>query len=111
MVCLHDRRKAELVIAHLKSILLIMASLEILISDNDPPYNSFAFVNFDRVYGFHHVTSRPHFSKGNKEAEREVQIVKRLLKSNSDLYMSLLSYQSTPLKMVSILLNSSWEEK
>ncbi len=51
---------------------------------------------------FQHVTSSPLYAQSNAKAEKGVHIVKQLLRkakdSNSDLYLSLLSYRASPLE-------------
>ena len=86
VACLHDGSKAECVNTHIKSIFARHGIPQILISDNGPPFNSFLFVDFARTYGFQHITSSPHFPRSNGDAEGGAQTMKRLLKSNSDLY-------------------------
>lgn len=57
---------------------------------NGPQYAS-------QEFGFHLVTSSPRYPQSNGQAERTVQMVKRMLKKSSDMCMALLSYQATPL--------------
>ena len=94
---LSDGSKAHDVVMHMQSIFARHGIPQFLILDNGPPFNSFVFAQFAKMYGFKHVTSSPYFPQGNGEAERGVQIVKRLLRS-TDPYLALLSYRSTPLK-------------
>ena len=71
---------------------------QILISNNDTPYNFRDFANFARTYGFWLITSSPYYPRENLEVETGAQTIKCLLKSNSDLYAALLSYSSTRLQ-------------
>ena len=70
---------------------------DVLVSDNGPQYASQEFKDSATAYDFRHVTSSPHHSQGNGEAERAVKTIKRLLKCNSDPNVVLLLYRSTPL--------------
>jgi len=70
---------------------------ETIISDNGPQYSSQKFADFASLYNFCHVTSSPHYPQSNGQAERAVQIVKKLLKASDDLYLALLTYCTTPL--------------
>ena len=54
------------------------------------------FIKFAENYGFIHTTSSPKFPQSNGEAERGVQTIKNLKKSD-DPYLALLIYRSTPL--------------
>ena len=85
------------VISVLKSLFSRYGIPEEVISDNGPQYASQEFCNFAKKYSFKHTTSSPHFPQSNGHAERAVQTSKKLLKGSTDPYMSLLSYQSTPL--------------
>ena len=75
---------------------------ETLISDNGPQYTSWEFVNFVKEYNIQHVTSSPHFPRSNGLAERTVQTIKGSLKKSKDLYMTLLTYRTTPLSWCSV---------
>ena len=70
---------------------------EMVISDNGPQYSSHRFTEFASSYKFRHITSSPHYPQSNGQAERAVQIVKKLLKSSDDPYLALLTYHTTPL--------------
>ena len=50
------------------------------------------------MHGFTHCTSSPKFPQANGEAERAVKTVKQFLEKNSDLYIAMLAYRSTPLE-------------
>uniref|UniRef100_A0A1A8FRD6 Integrase catalytic domain-containing protein n=1 Tax=Nothobranchius korthausae TaxID=1143690 RepID=A0A1A8FRD6_9TELE len=89
------------VITHVKSVFARHGIPETVVSDNGPCYICKEWQNFDREYGFHHVTSSPQHPQANGKAEKGVHIIKQLLKkatdSNSDPYLALLSYRTAPL--------------
>uniref|UniRef100_A0A1A8B6K3 Integrase catalytic domain-containing protein n=1 Tax=Nothobranchius furzeri TaxID=105023 RepID=A0A1A8B6K3_NOTFU len=90
--------RADDVIAHLKSIFARHGICETLITDNGPQFSGAPFADFAKVYGFLHITSSLRYPQGNAEAERVVQVVKRLLKKAKDPYLALLSYRATLLQ-------------
>ncbi|XP_033643379.1 uncharacterized protein LOC117303321 [Asterias rubens] len=67
-------------------------------SDNGPQFSSASFLQFAKTYGFIHTTSSPRYPQANGEAERAVRTIKGLLKKNTDPYLSLLMYRSSPLQ-------------
>ena len=84
------------VINALKAVFSRHGLPEVLRSDNGPQYASQEFAQFADSYNFKHITSSPLYPQSNGQAERTVQTVKGLLKSE-DPYMALLSYRATPL--------------
>uniref|UniRef100_A0A9J7YJQ8 Integrase catalytic domain-containing protein n=1 Tax=Cyprinus carpio carpio TaxID=630221 RepID=A0A9J7YJQ8_CYPCA len=73
-----------------------------VVSDNGPQYDCGEFKEFAKYYGFKHVTSSPLYPQANGQAEKGVQIVKRLLKKakdgKTDPHLALLSYRAAPLE-------------
>ena len=67
-------------------------------SDNGPQYACVEFREFAQQYQFQHITSSPKHAQANGAAERAVQTVKSLLKKNSDSYLALLAYRTSPLE-------------
>ena len=71
-----------------------------LISDNGSQYSSHLFNEFARTWGFQHITSSPTYPQSNGFAERFVQTIKNIvgktMKNKGDVYLSLLSFRSTP---------------
>ena len=72
----------------------------VLISDNGPQYVSHEFESFLESYGVEHITSSPRYPQSNGQAEKAVQIIKRLLSkctdSGDDFYEALLMLRNTP---------------
>ena len=72
IVRLH-KTTSEDIILHTSSM---FARHEIVVSDNGPQFSAESYAKFAQKYGFEHVTSSPHYPKGNREAERAVKTVK-----------------------------------
>ena len=70
---------------------------EVLRSNSGPQFSSPEFTQFVQKYNFKHVTSSPHFSVSNGQAERAVKMVNKLLKDAEDPFLALLAYRATPL--------------
>lgn len=88
---------ASTVVPALKAIFARHGIPEVVFSDNGPQYDSHEMESFAFSYGFHHVTSSPHYPQSNGQAERTVQTMKRLMKKAGDPHLALLTYRSTPL--------------
>ena len=86
------------VISHLISIFIHHGVPEVVVLDNGPQYSSAVFEEFSKEYEFDHVTSGPKYPQANGEAERAVKTTKQLLEKNTDPYLALLAYRSTPLE-------------
>ena len=73
---------------------------ETLVSDNGPQYVSQEFEGFLKTFDITHVTSSPGYAQSNGQAEKAVQIIKRLVKkcmdSREDFYEALLMLRNTP---------------
>ena len=82
----------------MSSIFAVHGEPDIVLSDNGPQYASKLFKAFATTYGFTHVTSSPLYMQSNGEAKRAVRTLKNILKKNSDLYLRLMAYRSTPLQ-------------
>ena len=89
---------AASVISYLKSIFSRHSIPETVMSDNGPQYSASVFKLFAEEYGFKHITSSPKYPQANGAAERAVKTVKQLLEKNSDPYLAMLAYRSTPLE-------------
>ncbi|RDD39052.1 Soluble scavenger receptor cysteine-rich domain-containing protein SSC5D [Trichoplax sp. H2] len=68
-----------------------------IVSDNGPQFNSENFRRFMEQYGFKHTSSSPNYPQGNGQAERTVQTVKNILRKNKDPHRAILDYRNTPL--------------
>ena len=86
------------VISHVKSFFSCHGITECVTSDNGPQYSAAMIQRFSEEYGFKHVTSSPKYPQANGASERAVETVKQLLEKNTDPYMAMLIYWSTPLK-------------
>ena len=73
---------------------------EVVRSDSGLQYISKEFV----AYRFRHVTSSFLNPQNNRQGERTVQTVKKILKQSDDIYKGLLVYQSMPMPWCSLSL-------
>lgn len=93
---------AQSVITHMKSFFARHGIPQCVVGDNGPQYDCAEFCEFAKLYGFRHVTSSPLYPQANGQAEKGVQIVKRLLKKakdcKADPNLALLSYRATALE-------------
>ncbi len=71
-----------------------------VITDNGPQFTSEQFARFAHTYGFEHITTSPHHSQANGQAESAVKtakkIMKRALLAKSDIYLAMLDHRNTP---------------
>lgn len=65
-------------------------------SDNGPQFQT-KFKKFLLSHNISHVTSSPHYSQSNGEAESFVKIAKNLLKKNDNMEIAMLAYRTTPM--------------
>ena len=65
---------------------------EVVRSDSGLQYNSKEFVAFSEAYCFRHVTSSLLNPQSNRQGERTVPTVMKILKQSDDIYKSLLVY-------------------
>ena len=98
---MHNTCTSQEVIHALKSLFGEHGIPERIISDNGPQYDSYAFKQFAKDWGFDHVTSSPTYAQSNGFIERTIQTVKKTLKkakdSNTDIDMALLCLRTTPI--------------
>ncbi|KAL7827662.1 hypothetical protein SRHO_G00333800 [Serrasalmus rhombeus] len=85
------------IINHLKSIFSRHGIPSTVRSDNGLQFSSDLFSQFAKEWTFEHITSSPRFPQSNREAERTVRTVKRLLQKELDPYLALMAYRATPL--------------
>jgi hypothetical protein len=73
---------------------------EKVISDNGPPFQSYAYKDFADKYGFIHQTISPYHSQANGLVEKFVGIAKAMLtkckETKLDPYLALLNHRNTP---------------
>lgn len=85
-------------VSRIKSIFSTHGIPEVVMSDNGPQFSSDQFSAFAKAYEFTHVTSSPRYPQANGEAERAVRTIKELLGKNTDPYLALLAYRTSPLQ-------------
>ncbi|XP_054287870.1 uncharacterized protein K02A2.6-like [Macrosteles quadrilineatus] len=86
------------VVARLKNIFARHGVPYVVRADGGPQFTSQDFKNFAEEYGFRIVTSSPRNPQSNGEAEKAVDIAKRILTKCSDPNLGLLEYRNTPLE-------------
>ena len=95
---------ARAVIPKLDAIFARQGILDVLKSDNGPPFNSHEFKKFVEHLGFEHRRITPYWPKANGEAERFVRTLGKCTRSahaegrnwNQDLHKFLRQYRATP---------------
>ena len=87
---------ATKVITRTKSIFARHGIPETVFSHNGSLYSCLAYQEFAKEYEFNHVTSSPHHPQSNREAERAVRTIKKLLNKSKDPYRALLTYALLP---------------
>jgi len=94
------KKRAQDVILALKSIFSVHGVPIEVVADN-MPFASAEMTKFAEQWGFHVVTSSPHYPRSNGMAERYVQTMKSFMnkaeESGDDVYASLLAYRETAL--------------
>ena len=94
-------KSAAIVIQHVKGIFARHGIPKEIIADN-MPFNSAQFRAFASSWGISDInTSSPRYAQSNGQAERMVGVVKQMLRkadaANTDPYIALLEYRTTPL--------------
>ena len=69
-----------------------------IVSDNGPQFTSEQFKGLLKKWDIIHRTSAPKYAQSNGEAERGVQVFKRLIAKNSNIDQALLCYRDSPLQ-------------
>lgn len=87
---------SQSVICKMKDVFARWGIPESIMSDNGPQYSSRQFAEFAKEYAFVHTTSSPHYPQSNGEAERFVQVAKKII-AQDDPFLALMTYRSTPL--------------
>ena len=96
---LTDKKGPE-VIRHIKAHMSRYGIVDVLRSDNGPPFQSEDFKRFSRDYEFEHITSSPRYAQSNGKVENAIKTVKRLMRrateARADPYLALLDWRNTP---------------
>ena len=87
--------KSLTTIAKMKTIFAHWGIPVEVFTDNGPQFASHDFKTFARAYGFRHTTSSPHYPRSNGEAERAVQMAKKILGQPGP-WLALMTYRATP---------------
>ena len=83
------------VILQFKDMFARWGQCDKITTDNGPRFSSDEFRQFANDYPFQHETSSPGFPRSNGEAERAVQIAKKILVQD-DPFLGLMTYRATP---------------
>lgn len=67
------------VVNMMKSIFAHHGIPEVVRSDNGPQFSAEEFAKFTNGFGFLHVTSSPQYPQSNRQVERMVQTVKKMI--------------------------------
>ena len=91
---------SEVIIQTSKAIFAEYGIPDRIISDNGPQFDSAAYQNFSKQWGFAHYTTSPRRPQGNGFIERQIQTVKNTMKkateAHLDTELALLFLRSTP---------------
>ena len=73
---------SKTVISSLKSVFSRHGIIpSVLMSDNEPQFDSSEMKKFANNYGFNHITSSPHYPQSNGLVERTVKTIKGVVKA------------------------------
>ena len=86
---------SQAVILQFKDMFARWGLCDKITTDNGPQFSSDEFRQFANDYTFQHVMSSPGFPQSNGEAERAVQIAKKILVQD-DPSLGLMTYRATP---------------
>ncbi|CAJ1059742.1 hypothetical protein NQD34_015829 [Xyrichtys novacula] len=85
----------------LQGYVSLFGRVDEIFTDNGPQYTGQAFKEFVKDWGINHITSSPHYPKGNRFIERHVRhiksIVTKSIKQRDNLQMALLQARATPI--------------
>ena len=95
---------ANVVIPKLDKIFSEYGIVDVVKSDNGPPFNSQQFKQFSNELGFHHRKITPLWPMANAEVERFMKTIKKVIKTASisqlnwrqEMYRFLRNYRATP---------------
>ena len=92
---------SETVVSILKDHCSIMGIPDVIRSDNGPHYSSQIFTKFTSEWGIKHITSSPRYPRSNGFIERQVGLVKSVMKkakeAREDVQLALLRLRTTPI--------------
>ena len=95
-----SNKLSSTVVVHAKHRFSKYGIPKVIISDNGPEFTASTFKNFSKQRDFKHVTSSPHYHKGNRQTKRTIQTIKKsikkALKGNDDPYLALLVVRTSP---------------
>ena len=96
--------KSKTVTNHIKPQLARYGIPEVIVSDNGSEFSRDEFAEFEREYGFKHISSSPWYPQSNGLAERTVQTAKNLTKKatveRQDFQFGLRDYRNAPIEEI-----------